>query len=245
MEFEKFVLLTNASKAPEDIYAIFRLAIAEMGFDRSVYSFLTRHPSIGYEAGHGIAFNYPEDWLNHYLHNKYQKIDPVPRHAFETSRPFAWDELMTSGNLSAPAQKVMNEAKEAKLFNGVGIPLRGVNGELAGLGIASSSGGIEIDALLLSKLQAIAYQFHNAYTESIKKLEMDANLTLSAKEKEVLHWFAEGKSLSETGEIMCLSEDTIRYYLTKLYRKLDANQRTFAVLKAIRYGLINPYTLEM
>ncbi len=70
-------------------------------------------------------------------------------------------------------------------------------------------------------------------------------IRLTEREKEVLLWFAEGKSLGEIGTILGISDETVRSYRKSIYEKLGANQRTLAVLKAIHYGLVHPYRIEI
>ena len=53
-------------------------------------------------------------------------------------------------------------------------------------------------------------------------------------------WAAEGKSNSVIAEILGVSHATIRFHMNNIFKKLDANERTLATVKAIRQGLILP-----
>lgn len=239
MNFEDFVIATNTAETPEEVYQLLIDVLEGFGYDRTLYSFLTPHKELSIQAGHGIVRSYPESWMEHYFARDYYSIDPVITECFRTNRPFLWDELP----MDTLQKRMMDESKEATLFDGVGLPIHGMNREVAAFGIASSSGKVETPPHVLSLIHAYVFQFHQAYTDKLANLEKPA-VDLTKKEREVLSWMAEGKTLQEIGDIMCLSEDTIRYYLKGLYRKLGANQRTLAVVKAIRLGLINPYRLE-
>jgi DNA-binding NarL/FixJ family response regulator len=105
----------------------------------------------------------------------------------------------------------MNEAKEARLLDGIGIPICGHNGELAGVGMASSSGGIQPDVSALRKLQALAIQFHLVFTDLEKRNRPAGNVHLTSREKKILLWAAEGKSGSVIAEIIGVSHATIRF----------------------------------
>lgn len=240
MDFESFITATQEAASPEATYDVFIEAMKKFGFDQTVYSFMTRHASIGFEAGHAVACDYPDEWMEHYFSKKYQNIDPVITEALRSARPFLWDDLP----IDSAQAVLMNEAKDVGLLEGVGLPIHNANGEVAALGLASSDGRVDISANRLALVHAYAFQFHNAYTHKLAK-EESPRILLTAKESEVLHWMAEGKTLSDIGDIMCLSEDAIRYYLKSLYGKLGANQRTLAVIKAIRYGLLNPYRIGL
>ena len=88
---ERFIEEANNAKSTREVAQLFGNALKEYGYDRFCYSLITNHPSLGLDAGHGVAENYPEDWMAHYKANRYEKKDPVPRQAFETLRPFTWE----------------------------------------------------------------------------------------------------------------------------------------------------------
>ncbi|MNY40575.1 HTH-type quorum sensing-dependent transcriptional regulator VjbR [compost metagenome] len=61
---------------------------------------------------------------------------------------------------------------------------------------------------------------------------------MSEREIDCLNWTAAGKTSAEIAEIMMLSEHTINHYLNRATKKLDTVNRTQAVAKALRVGLI-------
>lgn len=62
---------------------------------------------------------------------------------------------------------------------------------------------------------------------------------LSDREIEVLQLMAEGLTNAQIGSRVHLSEGTIRNYVSTILGKLDAKDRTQAVVTAIRHGLIH------
>ena len=62
--------------------------------------------------------------------------------------------------------------------------------------------------------------------------------SLSPMELEVLTLVADGKPNKQIGHSLNISEQTIKNHLTSILRKLNANDRTHAVVLAMRYGLI-------
>ena len=66
-----------------------------------------------------------------------------------------------------------------------------------------------------------------------------AHTALSTRETDCLQWVAAGKTSIETGIILGLSPHTVNQYLTSATTKLEAVNRTHAVTKAVRLGLIN------
>jgi DNA-binding CsgD family transcriptional regulator len=62
---------------------------------------------------------------------------------------------------------------------------------------------------------------------------------LTAGERDVLRWTAEGKSTWEISVILEISEATVFWRIKNAVAKLDAMNRTHAVIKAIRAKEIN------
>jgi two-component system response regulator DegU len=61
---------------------------------------------------------------------------------------------------------------------------------------------------------------------------------LSQREAEVLQMFADGCSTVEVGQRLYISAKTVKNHLASIYEKLDARDRTQAVLTAVRMGII-------
>ena len=61
---------------------------------------------------------------------------------------------------------------------------------------------------------------------------------LSQREAEVLQLFADGCSTVEVGQKLFISAKTVKNHLASIYEKLDARDRTQAVLTAVRMGII-------
>ena len=62
---------------------------------------------------------------------------------------------------------------------------------------------------------------------------------LSDREIEVLRLMANGKFNAEVGQQIHLSEGTVRNYTSTIFAKLNVNDRTQAVVTAIRCGIIH------
>ncbi len=204
---------------------------------------ITSHPSLNLSSGHGVFENYPDDWMKYYISNGYEKIDPVPQYCFNSNRPFTWDFVTNHLNISKIQKKLMYEAREADLIDGIAVPMHGVNGELSGVGMASSHGNPEADRTSLMIIKAICNQFHLAYTDLLiaeNGEKIDAGIKLTNREHEILLWAAEGKSDADIADILGISYSTVRFHLNNVYSKLAANERIFAITKAIRLGLILP-----
>jgi two-component system, NarL family, response regulator DegU len=65
-----------------------------------------------------------------------------------------------------------------------------------------------------------------------------ADPIISKREEEVLQLIAEGASTTEVAERLYISVKTVKNHLASVYQKLDSRDRTQAVLRAVRMGII-------
>lgn len=68
---------------------------------------------------------------------------------------------------------------------------------------------------------------------------------LSDREREVLGLICEGKSGTAIGEILGLSENTVRNHIASLYRKIGVNRRSGAIIWARERGITGRDSIEM
>jgi DNA-binding CsgD family transcriptional regulator len=241
MTLEEFITRSNAASSQEEVFALFRRVLGELVYDSVVYSLLTDHPSIGRKAGHGVMGNYPTDWMDYYMAKGYFTQDPIPKHAFTTPAAYTWEHVVNTCRISARQKRLMCEAEDAKLLSGAAVAIYGPNFEVAGVGIASSAGAVKPSADALSVLRALCHQFHFAYSQFDLPRALPApQVWLTPREREILSYSAEGKSIPTIGAILCISGNTVHFHLKNIYAKLDVSTRQTAVVKGIRLGLITP-----
>ncbi len=161
---EKFIEDTNSAKSQEQVFEIFKSALKDIGLDSVVYSLLTDHKSINKPKGHGLVSNYPQDWMKFYIENNYFELDPIPRYAFTTKRAYTWKHVTESQRITKPQLKLMNQAEDAGLRDGIACAIYGPNGEIAGVGLANSVGGLSPDKNTLDRIRMMAEHFHIVYS---------------------------------------------------------------------------------
>jgi DNA-binding NarL/FixJ family response regulator len=66
-----------------------------------------------------------------------------------------------------------------------------------------------------------------------------AERVITAREEEVLQLIADGCSTPEVAEQLYISQKTVKNHLASIYQKLDARDRTQAVLQAVRMGIVS------
>jgi len=62
---------------------------------------------------------------------------------------------------------------------------------------------------------------------------------ITKREEEVLQLIADGRSTPEVAEDLFISQKTVKNHLASIYQKLDARDRTQAVLQAVRMGIVS------
>jgi len=66
----------------------------------------------------------------------------------------------------------------------------------------------------------------------------DTDGIISAREEEVLQLVADGLGTNEIAESLFISHRTVKNHLASIYEKLDARDRTQAVLMAVKMGIV-------
>ncbi len=61
---------------------------------------------------------------------------------------------------------------------------------------------------------------------------------LTNREVQVLQCFADGMTMSEVASALAISAKTVKNHLASAYASLDVGDRTQAVVRAIRLGLV-------
>ena len=79
--------------------------------------------------------------------------------------------------------------------------------------------------------------------DEVRKLDAPAQTeeqrVVTRREEEVLQLIANGCSTPEVAEQLYISQKTVKNHLASIYQKLDARDRTQAVLRAVRMGIIH------
>ena len=72
----------------------------------------------------------------------------------------------------------------------------------------------------------------------LQQLGSEDEKVISRREEEVLQLIADGASTPEVASKLFISQKTVKNHLASIYEKLDARDRTQAVLQAVRRGIV-------
>jgi len=237
--FETFVEKANRARTTDELVTEFLGTVKQHGLDRMIFCLQTNHDHIDMKPGVGVIQNYPEDWMKHYFEKGFDRIDPVITYCQNKMDTFTWAEIPERLRITRMQAQCLNMGIEAGLYNGICTPLWGPN-QFAGIGLASKEKADSLDCSL-DLITAYCNHFYIAFQRMNRKTDRpEHNIYLTPREHEVLLWASGGKTDSEIGTILNLSEDTVDYNFRNIFKKLDANTRTLATTKALSYGLIRP-----
>jgi DNA-binding NarL/FixJ family response regulator len=95
-----------------------------------------------------------------------------------------------------------------------------------------SLGEYLIDSSVLTPISPL---YHASLDLSIDNAPVAVTiLPISAREREILELIAKGKSNKEIGKMLEISDQTVKNHITSILKKLHVNDRTAAVVYAIR-----------
>lgn len=236
----EFISKANGCNDSRTLLDLLQKCVDELGFQRWAYQIRTnplhREPI--------IIHNYPQQWVDHYVAERFSTVDPVIVRGSTQTTPFQWSSLTRGEELSAAQRRFNAEARDSGLIDGVGIPIS-APGRVAMFSIASDAEQQEIEKRLSRfgpQLVALGFCFHVMAEDLVECSERPAvkKDLLSMREKECLSWTVKGKTAWEIAAILNIRERTVLFHLNNAKTKLGVTSRYEAVAKAIVEGHIHP-----
>lgn len=180
--------------------------------------------------------NFPLEWRHCYARKNYRSVDPTIVHGRSSSFPLIWDAQLFS---ACPA--LWMDAQSHGIGVGWTQPCRGARGVHGIFTLARAGVPLHDDELKykLTAMMRLAERAHLAFSKSFVHMHLpEMNVHLSRKEREVLRWSGDGKTSSEVGMLMYISERTVNFHINNALQKLNASNKVSAVIKAELLGLL-------
>ncbi|NNC79807.1 MAG: response regulator transcription factor [Acidimicrobiales bacterium] len=89
---------------------------------------------------------------------------------------------------------------------------------------------------------ALSPQLAATMLDEVRRMDQpvpEQERVVTKREEEVLQLIADGCSTPEVAERLYISQKTVKNHLASIYQKLDARDRTQAVLSAVRMGIVS------
>ena len=185
-----------------------------------------------------LLSNWSEEFRRGFERNALHRYSPVLRALKGGVLPLVWDAETLYGydpddpDMRAPARFL----GASGTLSGVYCPVHGLTGFNGVLCFFGAGPPIDEDAA--DALHLVAFSAFGMLS-CIRFEETRRTNPLTGRERDCLKLAMLGKTSSEIGTILKLSEHTISQYLTSATRKLDASNRTHAVALAAQLGYLS------
>ena len=178
--------------------------------------------------------NYSDDWNAHYQHRSFLHQDPVAERCLHSSMPVLWEDELYD---EAPDFRVL--ACRHGMRYGWTQAVHDQRHNQSVLSVSRPSRAIG-EAEFYAKAAQVLWlcnSLHTALSE-YHLSHMAPTPKLSDRELEVLRWFAQGKTASDTACILSLSTSTVNFHIRNVYKKAELFNKSDAVRYAVMLGLI-------
>ncbi|MGA0565168.1 helix-turn-helix transcriptional regulator [Ancylobacter sp. VNQ12] len=169
----------------------------------------------------------PIEWARRYNNHDYVFRDPIVSHLQSARAPFSWDEAYAASLNSTDVKLIRGEASAFGLRAGHVVPVPTLDGSLATIsfgGEAPEMSADATDALTFAAAYAVGRLLH------VPRRSVDVEVAMTPRETDVLLWAAEGKSDWDIATILGISRPTVLKHMRSARDKLDAMNRTHAVV---------------
>lgn len=237
MEMWKESQLTQLSYSNEiDIaYQISLNFIKNLGYKFCAFSITSK--TIGTQDQTFSRNNFPPAWNTQYKENKFIAIDPIVAHCNQSMLPIMWTEEVFS-----KTPWMWQALQQEGLQHGWSQSIHDQESGLCSiLSLARSHCPISAYELYenLGFTVFISRHLHSLAAKALpKSVSKPIAPHLSPREVEVLKLSADGKTAYEISIILSLSERTVNFHVHRAIEKLGVCNKTAAVTKAVRHGVI-------
>ena len=208
-------------------------------FDRLLGGLARLSPSGKFEGFTNVLnVSYPDEWLYRYWKSGYADVDPVFRAASQSSGTQVWKRTYQQST-SKEELEFIEAARGFGLADG--ITTSSIDPACGLATFFSFAGEEEVDAERYAQL--VEYLSHHLHLALMRTARKDAPATepcvneLSPREVTILNWIKNGKTNWEVGQILGVTERTVRFHLASIFSKLDVTSRSQAVAAAMEHGL--------
>lgn len=232
---EDLLSITEQGDCERAIFSSVESAARALGFDHCAYGF--RAPLPVSSPRIALLNNYPASWSERYARAGYLEIDPTVQHGRKSQVPVIW-----SDEVFADSTMLWDEARAAGLKVGwaqSSLDGFGVGGMLTLCRSADPLTSAELEANQ-QKMRWLVHVSHMALARVFRAKQPDKMAqNLTSRELEILKWTADGKSSQDIADILTVSKNTVDFHVRNAVSKLQAANKTAAVVRAAILGYLN------
>lgn len=226
---QAFVEVSKRATALDEINAAFMGVAGRFGYGHVATTRL-RDYSQGPRSVDAVV-TYPEVWKDRYSEMKFHEVDPVFASLGRRSTPFFWGGDSDEG--TREERSFFDESRSVGVKKGLSLATSISKSETVAVTWAGNAG---------EESDGLKHMFHLIATYYYQRLRLiqartfgasQKEVTLTARESEVLQWYAVGKSAWDIGAILGVSESTVRFHLCSVRRKFDVSSTVHATALAV------------
>lgn len=232
-----FIAATAKAESLDALRAQLAALALEFGFEH--FMFALRVPTHFANARIVELDGAPPGWMRRYFEKAHYEADPVLAHCTREVLPVRWSDLLIPAG--SAASRVMEDAADWGMREGVSMPVHSPRGEL---GVLSLATGLE-PGLAHSRTElglALVQWVAGHVNEAVRRLSTPPRpmRALTRRETDCLRWAADGKTSAEIALLLGVAESTANFHLNKAIEKLGVTTRQQAVALAALTGRVKP-----
>jgi len=187
-----------------------------------------------------LVTNFESEYVNTYMSENFAPYDHVIAHCRKFDTPVHWQNSYPYQTLSKRSQKIISVSADYGIKHGIGIPISTLKGRgMISLDFDGSAEAFNnyLDKELFSIIgycQAVMWKAANEFSSSIFNQPK-----LTPKEYECINYMSQGLSNPEIARLLSVSVNRIKELVASLLNKLQAANRTEAVMQALQQGIIS------
>ncbi|MBB3608473.1 DNA-binding CsgD family transcriptional regulator [Rhizobium sp. BK602] len=182
-----------------------------------------------------VINNWPAELLAIYDQESLLQSSPALRRLRSSTLPFVYEVAPSTNRDDTRGQLIFSLFERFRMTRLIYLPTHDASGIRGAVSLAGDR-----EPFTPGEIKDLCYISIHVFDRLAEIRNMDVRVTdaLTDREIDCLNWTAAGKTSAEIAEILTLSEHTVNHYLNRATKKLDTVNRTQAVAKALRVGLI-------
>lgn len=234
--------LTNASSI-ESLWAMHLARMADYGFDRLIYGF-TRYRSarsLGDPQDWVVLTNQPETYMKPFIDDGLFFHAPMVRWALENDGACSWrwmEDMARKDAFTPSERKVLEFNRKMGVTSGYTISFRSLSARNKGAIALTARVGMSQDAVeqVWARHGEEILVINNVVHLKLLTLPYSGQRSLTKRQREVLQWVGDGKSMQDIAILIGLTSATVEKHLRLAREALDVETTAQAVLKAAFYN---------
>lgn len=231
--------LANAASV-EELWALHVRNMAAFGFDRLIYGY-TRYrtaTSLGDPDDFVLLTNHDRCYTDVFIGEGLYFHAPMVRWALAHDGACSWsilEQMITSGTLTAEERKVYEFNRSQNVTAGYSISFKSLSARTKGAIALTARAGLtqcEVDAIWRRDGEAILALNNLAHLRILSLPYTGPGRSLTARQREVLGWVGDGKTVQDIAMLMQLTPATVEKHLRLARLALNVETTAQAVLKA-------------